>query len=1224
MTWQTISGGAVLASEFALNWLIQSTVLLAIGLAAGRLLRPAGAAVQSASYRATLAAVLASPLASAALLGAGIDGVRIRLAAAEPPEVAPVPPPPAVGSAPGETSGPVPVGGPRRPGPSSDAGTVARSPSARPEVGIEWRSLAGAADAAVSPEADAGPAGGGPRVAWSRADVGSIALPIGVVWLAGTLALLVRLLVGHRRLARLRGRASRVEPEVEELARGLARALGVALPGILRSPYLASPCLCGLRRPAILLPEGEDDPREAIVHELAHLARRDVSWNLLRQLAGALLWVHPLIWALSRRIEATAEEVCDDVVVALGADRSRYAGLLLEIAERSLPPASPVLVGVIASRSSLGRRVRRILDASRPLSTGVGARALAATAVLGLAGTLMAGLLGVGGSAMTAGAMPRPGAQADDDGEAGDPFKFNLTVVGPAGAPVPGVGLDVRTSPAPTADAISRGEFVRVGNYGILAKADDHGRFTVTLPGRPDRFSIGIHEPGYGPFSASWSASEHPREIPGEFVAELDEGWAVGGVVVDPEGEPIEGVEVHPSIEYKKRPGDTGQLAIGTRIRTDAEGRWRFESVPASMGDVFVSLDHPDYAPLRLSLPRDGFGVARGEAPDSRIELRRGLTVTGTVTDDSGEPIAGALVRTEFVNEIREARTDDRGVYRLEGCEPMMARVVVSAEGRAMDLKEVRVSPEMGPVDFSMRPGGTIRVRVVDEQGIGIPRARIMAQRWRGPVDYFEFDHVDEYTNDQGVWEWHEAPLDEIQADIYRPGGMSLSKRSLVAREEEYVFSPPRALVVSGRVVDAGTKEPIASFRVTPGLRNSDPRIRENWIPHERYEASDGEYRVRFSHDYPAHLVRIEADGYRVAVSRDILSDEGDVVVDFELEPAEDIAATILTADGGPASLAEVALGEAGSQINVTQGAIDDGSTYAIRLQADEGGRFRLPARDEPFQVVITHPAGFAHLKSEGGRIPDRVTLTRWARVEGTFRVGPEPAPNVVLWLNTEGIHSYGDGVPNIFTHHEATTGAGGRFAFERAFPGRGWIGRNILLTVDDGATEVTSSRMSPVELVAGEAERLDLGGTGRPVVGTLEAPAGRAEPVLWSFALVDVRLDLAVPPPPPEPPAAVRDDPGLHKEWWDSWRSSEEGKRWAAAREASDRHRMSSPYFMATVARDGSFRIDDVPEGDYVLSVRFNDHEAGRISGRPFSVPPDGRGGLDGPIDLGTLKLGP
>ena len=40
-------------------------------------------------------------------------------------------------------------------------------------------------------------------------------------------------------------------------------------------------------------------------------------------------------------------------------------------------------------------------------------------------------------------------------------------------------------------------------------------------------------------------------------------------------------------------------------------------------------------------------------------------------------------------------------------------------------MQEVRVDPEMDPVNFSMEPGGRIRVRVVDEQGKGIPRTRI-------------------------------------------------------------------------------------------------------------------------------------------------------------------------------------------------------------------------------------------------------------------------------------------------------------------------------------------------------------------------------------------------------------------------------------------------------------------------------------------------------------------
>src|SRR5262249_59487609 len=162
---------------------------------------------------------------------------------------------------------------------------------------------------------------------------------------------------------------------------------------------------------AILVGEGGDENlRDTFVHELAHLDRRDGLWNLLRQLATAALGVQPLLWVLSRRIEETAEEVCDDVVVASGADRGRYAGHLLELAERRLPPLAPSAVGMISLRSLLARRIARILDSTRALSTRAGRRTIAATLLAGLAGTILAGLLGVGGGSPNAVATrPHPG-----------------------------------------------------------------------------------------------------------------------------------------------------------------------------------------------------------------------------------------------------------------------------------------------------------------------------------------------------------------------------------------------------------------------------------------------------------------------------------------------------------------------------------------------------------------------------------------------------------------------------------------------------------------------------------------------------------------------------------------------------------------------------------------------------------------------------------------------
>jgi len=801
-------------------------------------------------------------------------------------------------------------------------------------------------------------------------------------------------------------------------------------------------------------------------------------------------------------------------------------------------------------------------------------------------------------------------AQDDAAGHA-----FQLQVVGPEGRPVASASVDIRGPTAVTADQIQRGQFVRAGAYGTLVMTDVEGRLALTFPQRPERLSLAIQQAGYGPYWAGW---EGAQAVPAEFRAELDAAWSVGGTVVDEHGLPVESAEVRPRIDYKKRPGDTQQLGVGTHILTDAQGTWRFEHVPVSQSDVFVEVSHSGYQAFRQSLPRDGFQVTPNTAEGGRIELKRGLTVTGTVSDESGQPIAGALVRTKFLNDIRETRTDEHGVYRLAGCEPRMARVVVSAQGRAIDMREVRIDPKMDPVDFALQPGGKIRVRVVDEQGQGIPKARIFFQRWRGRFEYFEFDHVHSYTDENGVWQWDEAPLDPFHADICRPEGMQLPKESLHAREEEYVFTPPRALVVSGRVVDGKTKEPIQKFRVIPGLRNLDPRIRMNWISSDSYEAADGTYRVRFTHSYPAHLVRIEADGYQVAISRDIQSGEGEVTYDFELQRAMDIAATIVTAAGKPAAAAKIALGVAGSQISIDNGDLDDGSTFATRLDADAEGHFSLPARNEPFQLVITHPAGFAYVTSNEGPVPDRIVLVPWARAEGVFRVGTQPMPNVILELYGGGIHSYGADVPNIFTHDNVTTGEGGRFVFDRVFPGHRRIGRRILLMVNEGAVEVTSSLRVPAEFVAGETTTVHLGGTGRTVVGALAPPADHEGKVLWNFALIHVRADWS---PPPDPtPANVQNDPQRRKAWWDAWRVTAAGRAWTFANETYERLLRESPYITASVDRDGSFRLDDVPAGAYVLSIDFSQHEAGVLQGYRFSVPPSE--GTNEPLDLGTLML--
>ena len=766
------------------------------------------------------------------------------------------------------------------------------------------------------------------------AEAPALSMPAGamIAWLAVVVLLSGRLVLAQ---LRFRARLRHIPPLDEEMLAvnvgELCRHIGVAgtVP-IAEDDAIAVPSVWGIARPTILLPRGiagvltAEQLQWVLLHELAHVRRRDMVVLLLQRLAAILHFFNPAIWIANRVVDQLREFACDDLASAAGHASAVESGeafvRILQHATRGHRRLEGALgvFGLDAKATCLGR-VRRLLDAERPLHPAPGRWSLCGLMLL--AAVSVPHLRAAGEAKPTA--LQAPAGEAP----AGSGRGFELRVVGPGGKPVPEAAVEFRTDPSVTAGEVRQGRFVRRGPYGTFVAADAEGRLALEFPRRPTGFELFIQVPGYGPYWASWSHGTDIRSIPPRFTAELEAAWSVGGVIVDAGGKPVEGVTIQPSIEFKKRPGLVQQMGSGAKARTDAAGRWHFDCVPASMAEVFVEINHPGSMPLRRALTRAEFGIERGREPTGKIVLERGLTVTGKVTDDADQPIAGALVRTKFLNDIREARTGPDGVYHLAGCEPRSTRIVVSAKGRATDMKELNIEPGMGPVDFAMKPGGTVRIRVLDERGNPVPRTRIFFQRWRGMFKYFEFDHVNQDTDDKGVWVWHEAPLDEFKADICPPGRMQLVERSFIAREEEYVFRLAPDVVVTGKVVDAETKRPIKSFRVVPGIRGSVDHM--NWARGESFIATDGHYEFRPDRGYLAHLVRIEADGYLATASREIKSDEGNVVVDFELKKATNIAAKVVTPRNLPAAGARIALGVAGSQINVKNGDIDDSSTYS-------------------------------------------------------------------------------------------------------------------------------------------------------------------------------------------------------------------------------------------------------------------------------------------------------
>jgi beta-lactamase regulating signal transducer with metallopeptidase domain len=226
------------------------------------------------------------------------------------------------------------------------------------------------------------------RYALAAVDEREIAIALFAIWFAGFFWVAFRLVVGACGLAALR-RASRphalAPPDLPRLAcnhRECELRLSASQEG---------PMTWGFVRPVILLPKDALSwPRErlhaVLLHELAHVRRRDSLTQTLSLIACALYWPNPLIWIGARAQRRDAEIASDDAVLESGVKPSAYAGELLRLASEFRGHGLAVSSVSMAGQTSLEARVKSVLapDQSR---TGVTSMDVLKIAFLGLAAT---------------------------------------------------------------------------------------------------------------------------------------------------------------------------------------------------------------------------------------------------------------------------------------------------------------------------------------------------------------------------------------------------------------------------------------------------------------------------------------------------------------------------------------------------------------------------------------------------------------------------------------------------------------------------------------------------------------------------------------------------------------------------------------------------------------------------------------------------------------------
>ncbi|MEO5897342.1 MAG: carboxypeptidase-like regulatory domain-containing protein [Vicinamibacterales bacterium] len=179
----------------------------------------------------------------------------------------------------------------------------------------------------------------------------------------------------------------------------------------------------------------------------------------------------------------------------------------------------------------------------------------------------------------------------------------------------------------------------------------------------------------------------------------------------------------------------TGQPARKTRVSlsgselngsrsttTDDQGRFSFTALPA--GRYGLSANKPGHLSVTYGQRRPGLQgtqiqLSDGQKFQAQLQIPRGSVITGTVTDENGEPTPNTQVRAmryvtqngrRTLQSTASGSTDDRGIYRMFGLQPgeyVVCATPLNTAMTAVDQMQAEVQGLRQALEAAGRTGQT-------------------------------------------------------------------------------------------------------------------------------------------------------------------------------------------------------------------------------------------------------------------------------------------------------------------------------------------------------------------------------------------------------------------------------------------------------------------------------------------------------------------------------------
>ena len=579
---------------------------------------------------------------------------------------------------------------------------------------------------------------------------------LSIVYVAIVLAFTVRLLAGILALHRLANSARPMTCSasiVDAIAVKVCRGRKVR---VMVSDRISVPMAFGIIRPTVLLPEcfeswTEETQRAVLLHEFSHIQRFDAFWDLVSRLIAAMYWFHPAVHFAIRRLRQTREQATDRLVLQHGVSPSVYATQLLEVASNASRLNRPALY--MSCQGDIKNRIESILSC-----VPAPQKKLWKLKVALLASFLILASVSIRVSFATIGMQEKVPAEVtkkeptkpeDVTGKTfyervqqieprevksnGKPISVSGRVVDDEGNPVPGAIVIFRDASVTLAngtrsinDVLAKTTSGRDGSYSFddFANPIDSRGFSSS-----QLFCVSEGKIGFNYLIGRSLNSSKPME---NIDIKMVDAVSAKGKVVDAAGDPVSGARV--GIGYLSEPlnGIQNQIPFDDRLinpesTTDEQGRFELPGLPAGFV-AFLNLNHPEYATnfelLRTTDDHPSFVTYRGnEKRDVRdngatIQLEKGIELTGTVTDQDGDPISDVRVSTAW----RNCLTDASGRFSFRAVESNVAPEVdlFVSHGFHRIFRVEQSKLKDGSANLQFLPPGRIKGKVINANS-GLP-----------------------------------------------------------------------------------------------------------------------------------------------------------------------------------------------------------------------------------------------------------------------------------------------------------------------------------------------------------------------------------------------------------------------------------------------------------------------------------------------------------------------